>query len=324
MLRLTIVLAHHAYHRLRVDLVRLVDETLSLAGEMQHPLLARLLGIAANFGWQRGELATAEQRCEQAFALARALGDPTLGCAAHEAMAVVSLMRGDGDRAHDECLRAHDLAVEAGDLYTQLLALTDLGLTATYTGDDETAAHYEERTGALAAAVGAPTFLGCVSYLSGERRAERDPAAAVVHSARALELAEEVDDRFLAGCARHTMLTTAARTGDPVAALSSFGPLIDHWHASGAWTQLWLALRALIDTLARHGRHRDVAVLLGAYASSPRATPVFGADASRLDAAAAAAREALGDEFDDLFAEGRAMTDDGAVLMARQLTRAPR
>ena len=79
LLRLTIVLAHHAVHRLRVDLVRLVDETISLVGEMQHPLLARLLGIAANFGWERGELDTAEQRCEQAIALAQALGDPTLG-----------------------------------------------------------------------------------------------------------------------------------------------------------------------------------------------------------------------------------------------------
>ena len=83
MLRLTIVVAHHAVDRVRVDLVRLVDETLSLVGEMQHPLLARLLGTAANFGWERGELDTAEQRCEQAFAIARALGDPTLGCAAH-------------------------------------------------------------------------------------------------------------------------------------------------------------------------------------------------------------------------------------------------
>ena len=72
---------------------------------------------------------------------------------------------------------------------------------------------------------------------------------------------------------------------------------------------------------ARHGRHRDVAVLLGAYSSSPRATPVYGADSSRLEAAAAAARDALGDEFDDLSAEGRAMTDDSAVLMARRLTR---
>jgi predicted ATPase len=323
LLRLTVVLAHHAYHRLRVDLMRVVDETLSLVDEMQHPHLARLLGIAANFGWLRGDLATAEQHCEHAFALARALGDPTLGCAAHEAMAVVNLKRGDGDGVQDQGLLALDLAVEAGDLYTQLLALSDLGLTASYTGDDETAAHYEERMAALAAAVGAPTFLGFVSYLRGERWAERDPAAAAVHAARALELAEEVDDRFLGDCARLTMLTTAARTGDPVTALSSFGPLIDHWHTSGAWNQMWLALRALIDTLSRDGRHHDVAVLLGANDSSPRATPVFGADASRLDAAAAAARDVLGSEFDDLFAEGRAMSDDGAVLLARRLTRAP-
>ena len=321
MLRLTIVLAHHAYHRLRVDLVRPVDETLNLSAGMQHPLLPRLLGSAANIGWQQGDLDTAEQRCEQAFALTRALGDPALGCGAHEAMAAVSLMRGDGDRVHDEGVLGHDLALEAGDLYVQLLALIDLGLSAAYTGDDETAAYYEERIGALAAAVDAPTFLAWDSYVRGERLAERgDLAAAVIHSARALELADAVDDRFLAGAARHTMLTTAARTGDP-AALTSFGPLIDHWHASGSWNQLWLALRALIDTLARHGRHRDVAVLLGAYASSSRATPVYGADSGRLEAAAAAAREALGDEFDDVSAEGRAMTDDGAVLMARRLTR---
>jgi hypothetical protein len=321
LLRLTNVLAHHAVHRLRVDLMRLVDETLSLVGDLQHPLVAELLGRAANFGWARGELDIAEQRCEQAIALAEALGDPTLACAAHDALGEVMSMRGQGDRALLEGVRGHELAVEAGDLYTQLMALIDLGLTSTYSGDDEAAAHYEEQAHALAAAVGAPTFLGHASYLSGERRSERDPAAAVVHCARALELAETVDDRFLAGVARHTMLTAAARTGDPVAALPSFGPLIDHWHACGAWTQLWLALRALIDTLARHGRHRDVAVLLGAYASSSRATPVFGADASRLDDAAAAARAALGHAFDDSYAEGRAMTDDDAVLMARQITR---
>ncbi len=146
LLRLTIVVAHHAYHRLRVDLVRLVDETLILSAGMQHPLLPRLLGIAANVGWQQGDLDTAEQRCEQAFVLARALDDPSLGCGAHEAIAAVSLMRGDADGVHDEAVLGHDLALEAGDLYTQLLAMIDLGLSAAYTGDDETAAYYEGRS----------------------------------------------------------------------------------------------------------------------------------------------------------------------------------
>ena len=323
LLRLTIVVAHQAYHRLRVDLLRLVDETLSLS----------------RWDAASAAAATARDRGQRRMAAGRSGHSPSSAASRHlrsrgpwtilrsvagrmRRLAAVSLMRGDGDRVHDEAVLGHDLALEAGDLYVQLLALVDLGLTAAYTGDDETAAYYEERIGALAAAVDAPTFRAWDSYLRGERQAERgDPAAAVVHSARALELADAVDDRFLAGAARHTILTTAARTDDLAAALTSFGPLIEHWHASGSWNQLWLALRALIDTLARHGRHRDVAVLLGAYASSSRATPVYGADSSRLEAAAAAARDALGDEFDDLSAEGRAMTDDGAVVMARRLTR---
>ncbi len=93
----------------------------------------------------------------------------------------------------------------------------------------------------MAAAVDAPTFLAWDSYLSGERQAQRGhPAAAVVHSARALELAESVDDRFLAGAAWHTTPTTAARPGDPAAG-DHLPATDDHWHASGTWNQLWLA-----------------------------------------------------------------------------------
>jgi predicted ATPase/DNA-binding SARP family transcriptional activator len=321
LLRLTLVFAHHAYHRLRIDLVRLVDETLVVVGDIAHPMRARLLGLSANFGWQRGDLATAEQCCEQAFALSRALKDPRVGREAHEAMGGMALLRGDLEQARNENRRALELAVDANDTITQMLALCDLGLTATYAGDDETAALYNERLDCLAGAVGSPSFLGWASYLRGERQAERDPAEAVPYLAKAVDWAEQVDDRFLAGAARHTLLTSAARIGDPAASLSSFASLIDHWHSTGAWTQLWLALRALTETLARHGRHRDVAILLGASASSARATPVFGADANRLEAAMSAARNALGDAFDALAAQGRAMSDDSAVNFAKQLTR---
>jgi hypothetical protein len=46
--------------------------------------------------------------------------------------------------------------------------------------------------------------------------------------------AEASDAAFVAGVARHTLLTTSARTGDPAAALPRFGPLIDHGHGLGA------------------------------------------------------------------------------------------
>ena len=77
---------------------------------------------------------------------------------------------------------------------------------------------------------------------------------------------------FLAGVARHTLLTTAARADDPAAALPRFGPLLDTWHGLGAWTQLWIAVRALAEALSRRGRHADAAMLLGALRASPRAS----------------------------------------------------
>ena len=113
------------------------------------------------------------------------------------------------------------------------------------------------------------------------------------------------------------------RGPDPAVALATFGSLLDHWHAFGAWTQLWIAVRALVETLSRLGRYREVPTLLGALAVSSRATPVFGADAARVEAVAAAARAALGPAFAALHAEGAALGDAAAVDLARALTRPP-
>jgi len=90
--------------------------------------------------------------------------------------------------------------------------------------------------------------------------------------------------------------------GNPTAALAAFGPLIDHWYGFGAWPQLWIAVRSLIETLSRLGRHGDVAVLLGTGRASTRAPRVFGADLARARAVEHAARDALGATFETLWA----------------------
>ena len=145
---------------------------------------------------------------------------------------------------------------------------------------------------------------------------------AAAHLREAIAAADGAGLWFVAGIARHTLLTVAARGApDPAAALPSFGPLIDHWHGVGSWTQLWMALRALVETLSRAGRHRDVAVLLGALHASRRASRVFGADSQRVRTVEAAARSALGPAFAPLYAEGGALGDTGAVALARRLAR---
>jgi predicted ATPase/DNA-binding SARP family transcriptional activator len=339
LLRLGLVFAELGYQRARVDLVRMADEALLAVGcdpagggrdggaddtgTAAHPLVPRLLGLTATPAWQRGDLDGAERRARRALALAERLGDPLAARDAVEALSNVDLFRGDLAAARAGATRVVELSVAAGDRPLELVARTDLVFMAAYAGDAAGAVDYERAARRLAAEMGSPVARGWAAYAAGERRAEAGDPAAAGFLEEAVRLAEEADAAFLAGVARHTLLTTAARTDDPADALSRFGPLLDTWHALGAWTQLWIAVRALVEALSRRGQHRDVAVLLGALRASPRASPEYGADSGRVRSVERLARSALGDEFDALLAEGAALGDGGAVALARRLTRAP-
>lgn len=89
----------------------------------------------------------------------------------------------------------------------------------------------------------------------------------------------------------------------------------------GAWTQLWVAVRALAEALSRSGRHREAALLLAALHASPRASREYGADAARVRAVLDAARAALGAGYAAVHDEGAALGDAGAVALARRLAR---
>jgi hypothetical protein len=213
------------------------------------------------------------------------------------------------------------LAREAGDAEREFHALWELALDAAYAGDATAATRWEEEMAALAPRLGSATARAILAYTRGEIRAERGDPGAATHLLAAIAAADEADSRFVAGIARHTLLTSAARDGDPAAALPAFEPLLDHWHGFGMWTQVWIAVRALAATLSRLGRHRDAAMLLGALTASPRATNVYGTDSARIEAVRAAARTALGPDFDVAVADGAALGDQDAVALARRLTR---
>ena len=129
----------------------LVDETLQAVAHVNDPLRVRLLGLAANFGWQRGDLALAERHSQEALDLGDSLGVTSSTAAAHGALGTVLMMRGDLDGASTECELARRLAAADGDHYTETLALLDLGLSASYAGDDTAAARYGDALDALAA-----------------------------------------------------------------------------------------------------------------------------------------------------------------------------
>jgi hypothetical protein len=217
---------------------------------------------------------------------------------------------------------ALDLARAAGDADVMVTALQDLAVQAAYAGDHADSRRHEGALAELVARTGSVNGRTLLAYARGECRAERGEPDAARYLQDAVTIAEEADLWFHAGIARHTLLTSQARTAaDPATVLSMFGALLDHWRSFGAWTQLWIAMRALIETLSRLGRHRDVAVLLGALYASRRASRPFGADSVRLQEVEAAARTALGKEFSALYVKGVALGDAEAVALARNLTR---
>ncbi|GEL19865.1 SARP family transcriptional regulator [Pseudonocardia asaccharolytica DSM 44247 = NBRC 16224] len=327
LLRLTVPFGRLGYLRARADLMLVVERTLDEVGALgpappvtAHPLVARLLGQLATARWRRGDMADAEAVAGRAVAVAGAAGNPTAARDAHWALSEVCSFRGDLAAGLRHARRACELAARAGDRETLVMAAVDPVLESAYAGDDAAAEH-ESALADLAGHSEAPTVRAWLAYARGERRAATGDARAVRYLKEAVALAEEAGSDFVAGLARHTLLTTAARAGDdPVAALTAFGPLIDHWHAHGAWAQLWIAMRALVEALSRLGRHRDVAVLLGASRASPLAPQAYGADFARVRSAERAARAALGPAFTEAVAEGAALGDAGAVTYARRLT----
>jgi predicted ATPase/DNA-binding SARP family transcriptional activator len=328
LLRLTEPIAELAFLRARADLVVLLEDTLRTAGVRDgavaagHPLLARLLSYHAHTLWQRGDLDMSERQARRALEVAAAVGEPAAGCDAHEALANVFGFRGDLAAARHHGVLALDLATAAADSDVAAFALSDLALQAAYAGDHDTSVRHEAQLAELAARKGSVNVHAWLMYTRGECRAERDDPEAARYLTEAVALAEEVGLSFVAGIARHTLLTSAARTAaDPAEALHSFGPLLDHWHGFGSWTQLWMAIRALTETLSRLDRHRDVAVLIGALSTSPRASRAFGSDSERLGAVEAAARAALGAGFESYRAQGAGLGDAEAVGLARRLTR---
>ena len=342
LLRLGHVCAELGYQRARVDLVRMADAALRAAGCEPDQDAARptrlsttawrctrccrgCSGSRRSPRWQRGDVDGAERRCRRAIALAERLGDPLVARDAFEVLSNVVMFRGDLVRAGEYGRRAAELARAAGDDTTPghgpvrshdrrcLRRCRMRGTTPPRSGTRAPRPNWPSGWDRRAPAAGRRTRQGSGGRRPG-CRARRCSWSAPWRWPRRSTRA------FLAGVARHTLLTTAARAGDPATAPSRFGPLIDTWHGMGSWTQLWIAVRSLAEALSRHGRHRDAVVLVGALRASPRATVEYGADSTRVRAVVDAAAAALGPELDRAMAEGAALGDTGGrVALARRL-----
>ncbi|WP_433507954.1 ATP-binding protein [Pseudonocardia halophobica] len=336
LLRLAGLFAELGYLRCRIDLVDPAEEALRAAGVVGadgrvatrrlSPAAARTVYFVACACWQRGDLDLAAAHADALVAL----GFPAHG---HELFANLHTFAGRLPEARTaaEAARAALRTAprddpDGPDDHVVVSALVDRLFCTTYAPADDTGADpdttaLEAEIAEVAARSGAPTVRAWGEYAQGEHRTEQGDPGAAAHLRAAVALAEEADSAFVAGIARHTLLTSAVRHRD--APLAELRPLLEHWHRSGSWTHTWVAVRALVEALSGLGRYADAATLLGSLRASPRATPAFGPDLDRERRVEAAARAALGPRLDAALTEGAGLDDAAAFALALRLTGAP-
>ncbi|MDD7942844.1 hypothetical protein PHK61_30970 [Actinomycetospora lutea] len=279
-----------------------------------HPRLPVLYAMAAVAHRFRGDLARTATLAATGVRLA---DGSRAGCAPRNILADVAFFEGRLDEAE---VQFADLARDteaSGDRYALTVALWMRALTRAYGGDRPGALAFAQQAQTEAHALENPSMIAWASYAEAEALLDSDPGRALDRLEQAATTAASVGNRYLDGVARISAASVRARHGDPVLALGQFRDALVLWHEAGGWTQLWTAMRSVIDLLTRVGADHDAAVLHGAVTTSRTAPPAFGSDAERLQANLNTLAHRLGPE--QLAAarnHGAELDDDDAVTAA--------
>jgi hypothetical protein len=193
-------------------------------------------------------------------------------------------------------------------------------MAAAYGDDPAAAPPAADEAIRVAEVSGSPIAIAWSCYAAGEIRLDDQPDEALGFLERALDAAAAVGERMAFGAAQLSALSLRCREHVEDRDVAAYHELIQHWLRLGAWLPLWTTVRNLAELLVRRGDDRHAARLLGAAQASPTSAPAYGAQARRLDAAAAEARSRLGSEFDAEVAAGRRLGDQAAVALALQAT----
>jgi predicted ATPase len=291
------------------------EEAVSRFSEFSHPRVPAAYAAAALGRSLRGDLLGARNLAEAG--IAKAAEDPITARLAWEALGDIETWLGDFEGAVPVYERAVELARQAGDDHQAAISLLDRALCPAYSGCVDEAIAECKAVAALVDAVRNPSLTAWSDYVNGEVRLDHAPLEALLLLRRSVDAARRIGNRLLVGLAGLSAVSCEARAGDPNAALTEYGELIDYWHRNGSWNMQWTTVRTLIELLTRLGRDAEAVSLYGAMTASATASPLAGADAIRIAEAVQTLRARLGNErFEAAQARGSAMSDNDAVAFA--------
>ncbi|HEX6236300.1 MAG TPA: BTAD domain-containing putative transcriptional regulator [Acidimicrobiales bacterium] len=297
-----------AQSRVRDEPLRWAAEALAVVDEST-PGVGWVYAAVAQRAFRHGDLPGAVALAERAVELSTV---PLELAAALEVLGDLESMRGNLETAVQWARQLLDAGGHAGDPHMITAGRISLAVIESYAGRHDAAVATLE----AADPAPAPSDQAWLAYCAGEIVLDRDPPAALASLDRAVELADQVDSRYVGGVARVAASSLRARAGDPEEVLPAFIAVISHWRRQGDMLYQLTTLRNLVVLLHRLEEVELTAELLGTV-RRPDLVPTFGDEAKRLDVAHTWVLEALGHrEADRRAAQGAARTIDDAAILA--------
>jgi predicted ATPase len=161
---------------------------------------------------------------------------------------------------------------------------TQSSVMARWLGDQETAVRRAVRAVKTARESENTSSIAFALWALGGAMADDDPPLAETHVGTALDLARDVENRWVTALAQMSLVSIRHRTAGPIAAAPVLLDLLDVLAGAGHRTHLWSSLRLAAAVLADLGED-DLAVQVAAWVRGVGlAMPAFPSDQARLDA----------------------------------------
>jgi tetratricopeptide (TPR) repeat protein len=303
---------YYGFLRLRPDVLAWSERVLRADPDDRSRHAAAVWAVASYAAWMNGDMTTSDSYGEHAERLA--------GSAGTDIPVIVAVMCGNNGLIEgrlDEAVAWYRRALRSAgaDRLHRLFAWSTEVLALGYAGDEGVVAAADR----LLAEVGdLPTPHAAYGwYCAGESDLMIDVDRARRRLQRALELAEAKQTSFVIGTAGASLASIEARHGDPHVAATEYRRLIAHWQHAGMWPTQWTMMRSIARLLARLGRNRDAAVLLGAVRATESGHRIFGSDEVALTQLGHELERRLGmTDFEAATGDGAALGGAGAAAHA--------
>lgn len=309
----------YAMRAMRYEVMAWAAKSLEIAAP-EHPLYPATLGVAAYGAFVRGDYQDAMQMAELARDAESRAAIPESGLVER----VLANCYGLAGRPTDlvaECIRQVELAATSGEPARIAHGEYMLSAASTTAGRYEEALSAAERARAAALTSGSPTAKAMAEYAGAFILAADEPGAALAGLERCDQLSRSVGNRWMSAFARNEIGTLRLQEGDTQAACAIFAELLDVWHRSGDWSQLWLTFNRSIVALDQTDHHHAAAVAVGAVDANASlgAAPASVAEQDRITAAVDRIAANLGsDDYDRAVAEGAQANVGTTVQRTRQ------